>query len=385
MRLSRFLIRMMAMAAIVIVAIIFLHEQILSVFNSTPVLNGAILGVLFVGLGLTVYQLLSLDPEITWLRLILQGKPIKQLRSPRILAPLMPVLHRDAVLTSDSFQTLLESIYARLHESRELMKYLIGLLVFMGLLGTFWGLSLTVSSVSTVINNLPSGDATGLNFLDQLKSGLQAPLSGMGVAFSSSLFGLSSSLILGFFELQTNQARHEFFRKIEDTLSRLIQHGKSAKTNHGDATGVPAYIQALLEQTAENLDSLQRVSSKTEEGQNSLNQNLANLCEKMGDLVDRHDAEKNLIIKITNNLAEFQKSLMIFTDKLNGSEMGLDASTRAHIRHMDETIQRLVELSSIGQATLTKEIRNEIRILTRTMTNLAANEENILELTGTAK
>lgn len=371
------------MAAIIIVAIAFLHEQILSIFNSTPVLNGVILGVLIVGLGLTVHQLLSLDPEITWLRLILQGKQIKQLRSPRILAPLVPVLQRDTVLTPNSFQTLLESVHARLHESRELMKYLIGLLVFMGLLGTFWGLSLTVGSVSTVINNLPSGDATSLNFLDQLKSGLQAPLSGMGVAFSSSLFGLSSSLILGFFELQTNQARHEFFRKIEDTLSQLMQHGKSARTNHSDATGVPAYIQALLEQTAENLDSLQRVTSRTEEEHNSLNQNLSNLCEKMGHLVDQQDAERNLMIKIANSLAEFQHALKIFTDKLNGHELGLDAPTRAHIRHMDEAIQRLVELSSIGQATLTKEIRNEIRILTRTMTNLASNEENILELTGT--
>ena len=374
MALKRYLGRMLLITILIVACIGVLYGPLVDIFSTNPALNGMIIGILAIGILLSVSQVISLTPELTWLSAKVNNKPLKRQYSPAILAPLVPVVGKNSSINSLTSQAILDSVHARLHESRDFMKYLVGLLVFMGLLGTFWGLSKTVGSVSNVINTLPTGGNTGVNFLEQLKLGLEAPLVGMGVAFSSSLFGLSASLILGFYELLANQARNFFYKQVEDNLMLKVNH---AKVGRGDGIdgGMPAYIQALLEQTAENLDSLQRATTRTEEERQVLNANLSNLCDKMASFVSQRDTEKSLLVKMADNFVEFQSSVKSFSDKMADLDMGMDDQTKKHIRNLDQSTQRLIEATSQGQAAMSKEVRNEIRVLTRTLTNLASEEE----------
>src|SRR5881227_2820136 len=191
-----------------------LYNQIWTAFLANPGLNALIIGVLVIGIALAFRQVIRLFPEIDWVngfRLADPGLAVE--RPPVLLAP-MAVLLRDRIgrmtISTQIMRGILDSIAARLDEARDMSRYMTGLLIFLGLLGTFWGLIETVGSVGNVINSLkPGGDAGAI--FDSLKEGLAAPLSGMGISFSSSLFGLAGSLVLGFLDLQTSQAQNRFY------------------------------------------------------------------------------------------------------------------------------------------------------------------------------
>ena len=375
---NRFLIRMTVAGLSVLTLTVFLAPTLWPIFQTNPILNGVILGVLLLGTFYTLQQIIALKPELKWLKKISMDTSHEDSdiqHPPKILAPLAAFLTKNSYLSTTSLRTVLDSIDARLQESRDLTRYMVGLLVFLGLLGTFWGLSITIKSVSSVITSLPTGQGGGLNVLDQLQKGLQAPLEGMGVAFSSSLFGLASSLILGFFELQTSQARHHFFKEVEENLTnRVIISPGEAFGNSGDSGSMPAYTKALLEQTAENLEGLQRVTSRNEQERQILNSNLTNLCEKFSALIDQRETEKNLLLKVAEGLVDFQKQLKIFTSKLSNNEFGLDSVTKKHIGSLNEVTHKLLEATSTGQENLAKEVRSEIRVLTKTLNNLASEQ-----------
>lgn len=375
MKINRFLIRMSLAGIMVLALLILLAPTLWPIFQTSMILNGAILGVLLLGVGYTVRQVIALKPELRWLeegsqyggKIVLLGKA-----TPKILSPLAALLGKNAPLSTMNLRLALDSVDSRLQESRDISRYMVGLLVFLGLLGTFWGLSITIKSVSSVIANLSTGENEVVNFLDQLKTGLQSPLEGMGVAFSSSLFGLSSSLILGFFELQAGQARHCFFKEVEENLTNQSISSSSHMVNITKESNIPAYIQALLEQTAENLDGLQRVTARNEQERQMLNSNLSTLCDKFSVLIDQRETEKNLLMKIAEGLIEFQKQLKIFSLKISENNFGLDDATKQHIRGLNEGVHQLLKATTAGQETLTKEIRDEIRVLTKTLTNLAS-------------
>src|SRR6266511_1191472 len=185
---------------------------ILCALVANPGLNALILGVLAIGIALAFRQVTRLFPEINWVngfRLADPGLAVE--RAPVLLAPMAAILG-DRIgrmaISQQMMRGILDSIAARLDEARDISRYMTGLLVFLGLLGTFWGLIETVGSVGKVIEGLKVGGDAGSLF-DTLKEGLAAPLGGMGISFSSSLFGLAGSLILGFLDLQSSQARSE--------------------------------------------------------------------------------------------------------------------------------------------------------------------------------
>ena len=186
------------------------------------------------------------------------------------------------MLPAMSVRYLLDSISARLDESRDISRYQIGLLIFLGLLGTFWGLLETIGSVSEVINGLSVGEGDLVTMFDELKAGLAAPMGGMGTAFGSSLFGLAGSLVLGFLDLQANQAQNSFYNEVEEWLSGLtrLSGARAAVQRLGDVS-IPAYVQALLEQTAENLEGLQRSVARSEENQPTVHSGLIALTERL--------------------------------------------------------------------------------------------------------
>jgi hypothetical protein len=221
-----FLVRMVVFLTLCALLVIVLYKQIWAAFLANPGLNALIIAVLAVGIALAFRQVIRLFPEIDWVngfRLADPGLAVE--RPPVLLAP-MAVLLRDRIgrmaISAQMMRGILDSIAARLDEARDMSRYMTGLLVFLGLLGTFWGLIETVGSVGNVINTLkPGGDAAAI--FDSLKEGLAAPLGGMGISFSSSLFGLAGSLVLGFLDLQTSQAQNRFYTELEDWLSTTVR------------------------------------------------------------------------------------------------------------------------------------------------------------------
>jgi hypothetical protein len=205
---------------------VVLHKQIWVAFLANPGLNAVIIGVLLVGILLAFRQVLRLYPEVAWVNSFRVADPgLAVDRPPVLLAPMAAILG-DRVgrmaMSSQLMRGILDSIATRLDEARDIMRYMTGLLVFLGLLGTFWGLIETVGSVGKVIQNLNVGGDGG-SMLDALKEGLAAPLSGMGISFSSSLFGLAGSLVLGFLDLQSGQAQNRFYTDLEDWLSTTVR------------------------------------------------------------------------------------------------------------------------------------------------------------------
>ena len=215
-----YLVRMIVFLVLIGFVALILQRQIIVAFMANPGLNGLILGVLFIGIVLALRQVALLFPEIRWVNGLHQAEG-RKLREPVLLAPVSLILGQGLARRAISALTLravLDSIGTRLDESREIARYLTGLLVFLGLLGTFWGLLETVGSIGNVIKSMQTGADAAVMF-DDLKNGLAAPIAGMSVSFTSSLFGLAGSLVLGFLDLQAGQAQNRFFTELEDSLS----------------------------------------------------------------------------------------------------------------------------------------------------------------------
>ena len=234
-----FLLRMMVFVVLGGLVTFLLHKQIVVAFMANPGLNSVIIFVLLIGIALCLRQVIRLYPEIAWVnnfRLADPGLAVE--RPPVLLAPMAAILGsrigRMAVSTQ-LMRSILDSIATRLDEARDISRYMTGLLVFLGLLGTFWGLIETVSSVGGVIQGLKAGGDAASMF-DSLREGLAAPLSGMGISFSSSLFGLAGSLVLGFLDLQSSQAQNRFYTELEDWLSTTV-YDYSAEPAAAGGTG----------------------------------------------------------------------------------------------------------------------------------------------------
>src|SRR5215475_16055668 len=221
-----FVLRMVVFLILGALLVVILNKQIWTAFLANPGLNAIIILVLLIGILLSFRQIIRLFPEIAWVnsfRLADPGLAIE--RPPVLLAPMAAILGDHAgrmAISSQTMKSLLDSIGTRLDEARDISRYMTGLLIFLGLLGTFWGLIETVGSVGTVIKGLKvGGDAAAM--FDALKDGLAAPLGGMGISFSSSLFGLAGSLVLGFLDLQTSQAQNRFYTDLEDWLATTVR------------------------------------------------------------------------------------------------------------------------------------------------------------------
>jgi hypothetical protein len=235
-----FIVRMVVFLTVCALVVIVLYKQIWTAFLANAVLNGVIIFVLAIGIALAFRQVIRLFPEIDWVngfRLADPGLAVE--RPPVLLAP-MAVLLRDRVgrmaISAQVMRGILDSIAARLDEARDTSRYMTALLVFLGLLGTFWGLIETMGSIGNVINSLkPGGDAAAI--FESLKEGLAAPLAGIGIAFSASLFGLAGSLVLGFLDLQTSQAQNRFYTELEDWLSTTV---RDLGVGSDAVAGVPA-------------------------------------------------------------------------------------------------------------------------------------------------
>jgi len=297
-----FLFRMLVFVVLGGGVAFLLHKQIEVAFMSNPGLNALILGVLFLGIILAVRQVLRLYPEIAWVnnfRLADPGLAVD--RPPVLLAPMAAILGSRVgrmAMSSQMMRGILDSIATRLDEARDLSRYMTGLLVFLGLLGTFWGLIETVSSVGNVIQGLkPGGDSSSM--FDSLRQGLAAPLSGMGISFSSSLFGLAGSLVLGFLDLQSSQAQNRFYTELEDWLSTTVHDHAGEPSNAG--AGVAIEVRSAVERLRDAVD--QAGSGK------AASNAMANLAEAIQGLVHHMRTEQQMIRDWVDSQAEQQREI----------------------------------------------------------------------------
>jgi hypothetical protein len=355
-----------------------LGRPLVNAFMGNPAVNGVILGILIAGIVYIFRQVLSLDPEIRWIEGFRNhesggGDSAADEPAPRLLGSMARMLEaqqgRRVSLSATSLQALLDGIASRLNETRETSRYLIGVLIFLGLLGTFYGLLETVRSVGDVIGALNIGANDVARAFADLKSGLESPLHGMGTAFSASLFGLAGSLVLGFLDLQAGQAQNRFYNELEESLSVYTRLSAGPLSDAGDGS-VPAYIQALLEQTADSLENLQRIIARGEESRIGANATLASLTDRLGVLGEQMKAGQILMLRLAENQLELRPSLARLAEVVENS-LGHDDVQRNHLRNIEAYVARLSEDVVQGREQSVQDLRGDIRIVARTIAALA--------------
>ncbi|WIM13437.1 hypothetical protein [Enhydrobacter sp.] len=426
-----YLIRMLLFLVAVAGLTYVLHEDLIRVFLHTPILDGVIMGVLLLGIFFVFRQVILLWPEVNWMRRY-QHRDVEAALVPtesiNLLAPLAAMLgeRQDFRLSPTATRAVLDGIATRLDERRELARYLIGLLIFLGLLGTFWGLLETIGAVADAISNLHVSAGDPLKMFSMLQGSIEGPLKGMSTAFGASLFGLSGSLVLGFLELQASQAQGRFHIELEEWLARATSLSDPAFAA-GDRPGtVPAYIGALLERNAEGVDGLVRALKRIEDSRQATVAGYATLVERLAALAETVRTQQTLLARFTELAIELRGAVTRLTDRAAASEelprvieelqVAVDRLVQrplpepdrqamaAHQRNMEERLERqadevrgalarlaervpdadreaiaahrrnietnlarLVEESARDRATLAEELRGELRLLARTV------------------
>ncbi len=346
----RFIVRMVLFLILVALVLAALIAPIMDAFAANPALNGLIAGAFVAGLIYVFRQVSMLGREVRWMEAYTKdeagavGATTKI--QPVLLAPMAHMLRDQKTgalhghLSAVSTRSILDSVAARLDEARDISRYLTGLLIFLGLLGTFWGLLGTIGAVGDTISTLQVGSGDVASIFEDLKAGLAAPLDGMGTAFSSSLFGLAGSLVLGFLDLQAGGAQNRFYNELEDWLAARTRLSSGGGAAIGDAEGasVPAYVAALLEQTAESLDALQRTLARSEERRIEADRVMGKLGEQIAGMADQSG----------------------------------DDQSRKHLAAIDAHLTRLIEQDAQGRNDAVADIRADIKLLTRTIAQTAA-------------
>ncbi|OYU91504.1 MAG: flagellar motor protein MotA [Bradyrhizobiaceae bacterium PARB1] len=308
-----FLVRMLVFLVLCGLIGTVLYKQIVTAFFANPGLNALIGGVLLIGIILSFRQVVRLYPEVRWVNNFRISDPgLAVDRRPTLLAPMAAILGGERSgrmsISQQTMRHLLDSIATRLDEARDISRYMTGLLVFLGLLGTFWGLIETVGSVGKVIEGLKVGGDSGSLF-DTLKEGLAAPLGGMGISFSSSLFGLAGSLILGFLDLQSSQAQNRFYTDLEDWLASTVS----------EYSGAPVAAAAALPAGAspELLEAIERLRRSVEDsGNRSTSTAMANLADAIQGLVAHMRSEQEMIREWADGQGEQSKEIKKLLERL---------------------------------------------------------------------
>jgi hypothetical protein len=305
-----FLIRMLVFLILCGLIAFVLQRQINNAFMANPWLNGLIVGVLLIGIILSFHHVIRLFPEVSWVNGYRSADPkLEPARPPKMLAPMAAMLGAERAqriaISAQTMRAFLDSLATRLDEARDISRYLTGLLVFLGLLGTFWGLIETVGSVGSIINGLKvGGDADSV--FDSLKEGLAAPLAGMGISFSSSLFGLAGSLVLGFLDLQTSQAQNRFYTNLEDWLATTVQDFGVGSLAGGAA--LPPEIVTALERMQKSMGDGEAGKATTSA--------MANLAEAIQGLVQHMRNEQQMIRDWADEQAKLNRDLRRFMERV---------------------------------------------------------------------
>lgn len=256
----RYIVWMAVFVAAVAVLALILYAPLYEAFMANPAINGLILTVLVIGVVYTFAQAMGIGPAARWLMRFRSAEDRASLpRPPALIAPMASMMSQTegrVHLSAGSVRTVLDSVAARMSEAGAFTRYFGRLLIFLGLLGTFWGLLQVVGDVGEAVRAVTESATGGEADVLRLMSAIEDPIGGMGTAFASSLFGLAGSLVIGFLDLQASRAQNRFFNEIEEWLSSISRLAAAGPSTSGDGEVSTAYVGALLEQTAETLDRL---------------------------------------------------------------------------------------------------------------------------------
>ncbi|WP_102226148.1 biopolymer transporter ExbB [Acidimangrovimonas sediminis] len=369
----RQLTTMLIVVALVAVGGWFAWPRVSGVFLSNPYLNGLIFLVFLVGVLSCFWQVARLFSSVRWISDFAKHLPGHQfVRAPRLLAALAQLLRSRGArsqISATSASSILDSVATRIDEARDITRYLVNLLVFLGLLGTFWGLANTVPAVVQTIQSLaPKEGQSAVEVFGNLMGGLQKQLGGMGTAFSSSLLGLAGSLVVGLLELFASQAENRFYRQLEDWLSTITRLGLA----DGGGDGEHGVLAAVIDQMAEQMENLQALVAQSEASRAETTQRLGDvavaverLTQGMAeDRATRHDngVERALMERLVTGQ---ERVVEILSDDEGGGGAGGDAESRMRLRSIDVQLLRILEELSAGRQESLSELRGDIAQLTK--------------------
>lgn len=354
------------------------YPRVESVFLANPYLNGFIAFVFVIGVIACFWQVVSLVNSVVWIEGFANDRPGHDLiRAPRLLAPLAALLRSRGArmqINATSARSILDSVATRIDEARDITRYITNLLIFLGLLGTFFGLATTVPAVVETIRSLaPQDGDTGVEIFSRLMNGLEQQLGGMGVAFASSLLGLAGSLVVGLLELFAGHGQNRFYRELEEWLSTITRIGFSS--GDGEASHGVDTSSALLEHFSEQIDALQVLLRQSDLGQSRTDDKITDLTNAVSSLVEKLDgagpAADNIAL---NRVAEGQSELigLLKSREESGSGAGhVDAESRMRLRSIDVQLLRILEEMSAGRQESVADLRNDLAALTKAVRTLA--------------
>ncbi|MEM9344723.1 MAG: biopolymer transporter ExbB [Pseudomonadota bacterium] len=348
------------------------YPQVAPVFLANPWLNGVIGLVFVIGVLACFWQLWQLVSSVIWIDGFVQERPGHQFtRAPRLLASLAALLRARgarATLGTSSARSILDSVATRIDEARDITRYIVNVLIFLGLLGTFYGLATTVPAVVDTIRSLAPAEGEelgGAGVFGQLLSGLESQLGGMGVAFASSLLGLAGSLVVGLLELFASHGQNRFYRELEDWLSTITRVGFTGGDVDVDGGGGGATA-AVLDHMAQQIDSLTSLYEQSDASRAVVDERLGNLADAVDRMVTRIEGEGQAEATL-QRLAAGQERLAEALQAQAGSGGGgeADAESRMRLRSMDVQLLRILEEMASGRQEMMDDLRSDIHNLTR--------------------
>jgi len=338
--------------------------RVMPVFEANPYLNGFIVFVFIVGVLATFWQVLQMVNSVRWIERFAAGVTTEEDSAPSLLAPLSALLRSRGArmqLGSASTRSILDSVAERIDEEREITRYIVNLLIFLGLLGTFYGLATTVPAVVDTIRSLaPQEGEEGIAVFNRLMTGLEAQLGGMGVAFASSLLGLAGSLIVGLLELFAGHGQNRFYRELEEWLSSFTRVSFSSGEEGG--SGDNNLVAGVLDTMAEQMDALQAMFLETAKGRAEVDGKLARLVDSIEEMNRRQD-ETAAISSALERVAVGQETLAEVM-RAHG-DVGIDAESRMRLRSIDVQMLRILEELSAGRQESLAELRKDIDLLVK--------------------
>ncbi len=365
----RQIVMMLIALGLAVTAGVFAGPSVLPIFEANPYLNGVIFFVFVIGVVACFWQAGQLVSSVRWIEAFARGGA-EGVRVPRLLAPLATLLrsrNKRMQLSSSSTASILDSVATRIDEAREITRYLTNLLIFLGLLGTFYGLATTVPAVVDTIRSLaPKDGEASLDVFNRLMKGLESQLGGMGVAFGSSLLGLTGSLIVGLLELFAGHGQNRFYRELEEWLSGITRIGLSSAEGEGGAD--TQVLSAVIDTMNEQIDMLQQTFSNSELSRNMVDEKIAHLADTIERLLHR-TGDQGPLNDTMRRVAEGQEALLRHLEKAEpAAGDGLDAESRMRLRSIDVQMLRILEEISAGREETMAELRADITALGRTLT-----------------
>jgi len=345
--------------------------RVMPVFEANPWLNGFIFFVFVIGVVACFWQVFQLIGSVRWIEGFAAQHPGHELtKAPLLLAPLATMLRQRGKrmqIASTSARSILDSVAQRIDEAREITRYIVNMLIFLGLLGTFYGLATTVPAVVDTIRSLaPQEGEGGVDVFNRLMTGLEAQLGGMGVAFASSLLGLAGSLVVGLLELFASHGQNRFYRELEEWMSTITRVGFASGDSEGG--GESGAATQVLEHMAEQMDSLQTLITQSDVSRAMVDEKLGVLADSVERLTHRM-SDTNPINTALTRVAEGQERLIEVMQERGTprADSGLDAESRMRLRSIDVQMLRILEEISAGRQETMTELRTDLAALTRVL------------------